>query len=137
MHGSELPARASVWNHGRGSLAALVMEGEAVDRSNGGAPVADALYRVVEAGERAVERGQFGQRGLGAGHVAQGDGAMQPGDRGRCVAQQHVIKDHDLRPVSVGLQLVRAGSMVAGGAGEELGGGGDRVVVPQVAVLVL
>jgi hypothetical protein len=47
VKGSELHAEAGVWRNHRGLLAALLMEGEAPDRSNGGAPEPDALYRVV------------------------------------------------------------------------------------------
>lgn len=72
MVGTELHVRASLWKHcwirerrdhagraivpsGHGhldrdtDLAVLVMEGEAPDRTNGGAPVRDALYRAVQA----------------------------------------------------------------------------------------
>lgn len=47
MQGSELHAEAGVWRDHRGFLAALLMEGEAPDRTNGGALEPDALYRVV------------------------------------------------------------------------------------------
>lgn len=46
MRGSELHAQAGIWCHREPCVAVLVMEGEAVDRSDGGAVAADALYRV-------------------------------------------------------------------------------------------
>lgn len=47
MKGSELHAEAGVWENHVGPMAALLMEGEARSRSNGGALEPDALYRVV------------------------------------------------------------------------------------------
>lgn len=50
MIGTELHVQASLWKHRRTrdtDLAVLVMEGEAPDRTNGGAPVEDALFRVA------------------------------------------------------------------------------------------
>lgn len=50
MIGTELHVQASLWKHRRaheGDLAVLVMEGAAPDRTNGGAPVEDALFQVV------------------------------------------------------------------------------------------
>ncbi|AEA23514.1 hypothetical protein ATK30_4897 [Amycolatopsis echigonensis] len=47
MRDRELHAQAGVWCHREPCVAVLVMEGEAADRSNGGAIAADALYRVA------------------------------------------------------------------------------------------
>jgi hypothetical protein len=50
MIGTALHVQASLWKRRRSherDLAVLVMEGEAADRTNGGAPVEDALFRVA------------------------------------------------------------------------------------------
>jgi hypothetical protein len=47
MQDSELHAQAGIWCHRELRLAVLVMEGEAPDRSNGGAVASDAFYRVA------------------------------------------------------------------------------------------
>lgn len=47
MQGSELHAQAVVWCHREPCLPVLVMEGEAPDRTNGGAIAVDALHRVA------------------------------------------------------------------------------------------
>lgn len=47
MNGTELHVQAVRWARRRVRCAALIMEGEAPDRSNDGAVVRDALYRVA------------------------------------------------------------------------------------------
>lgn len=46
MMGAELHVQAGVWVNGR-EHAALFMEGESLDRANGGGVMSDALHRVV------------------------------------------------------------------------------------------
>lgn len=47
MNGSELHVQAGLWQSNGHRRAALFMEGEAPDRSNGGGLMIDALYRVA------------------------------------------------------------------------------------------